>query len=173
MNTPILKILPVLLLLLMCQSAFAQEETELDKRNGFKDIKMATSIDSIKGAKFVKDFKEKGSDAQLYIIENPEYSTIGEVKIESIEVKTYKKLIYEIVVLTEKDERLMKGMERALGKPIYNVRDESYNWSGIKLGLKFRSNSKTQLALQYSSNVIHKMMREDKSKKIDDIASDF
>ena len=154
-------------------AAFAQEETELDRRNGFKDIKMASPIDSIKGAKFVKDFKEKDSDAKLYVIEHPDYSTIGEVKIESIEVKAYKGLIYEIVVITEKDERLMKGMERALGKPIYNVRDESYNWGGQKVGLKFRSQSKSQLALQYSSTIIHKMMKEDRSKKIDDIASDF
>lgn len=169
-----LKLNPLFVILLfVCGSTFAQDETELDRRNGFKDIKMASPIDSIKGAKLIKEFKEKGSDAQLYVIENPDYSTIGEVKVESIEVKTYKGLIYEIVVITEKDERLMKGMERALGKPIYNVRDESYNWGGQKVGLKFRSQSKSQLALQYSSTIVHKMMKEDRSKKIDDIASDF
>ena len=67
----------------------------------------------------------------------------------------------------------MKGMESALGKPIYNVRDESYNWSGKNLGRKFRSVSKSQLELFYTSTVMHKMMREDKDKKIDDIADDF
>ena len=93
--------------------------------------------------------------------------------IEGIEVKTYKGLIYEILVITAKDERLMKGMERALGKPVYNVRDESYNWSGQKGGLKFKSHSKKQLQLLYSSNIVHKMMKDDKSRKIDDISDDF
>jgi len=163
----------LLLALTLCTALIAQE-TELDKRNGFKDIKMASPIDSIKGVKFKKDFKEKGHHpAKLYSIEHPDYQTIGEVKIERIEVKAYKGLIYEIVVITEKDTRLMKGMENALGKPIYNVRDESYNWGGKNLALKFSSRSKNQLELLYTSTVMHKMMREDKDKKIDDIADDF
>jgi hypothetical protein len=131
------------------------------------------SASSIKGAKFKKDFKEKEHPAKLYTIEYEDYSTIGEVKVDRIEVKTYKNLIYEILVITEKDERLMKGMEKALGKPIYNVRDESYNWVGEKASLKFKSHSKAHLELLYNSTVMHTMMREDKAKKIDDIADDF
>lgn len=149
------------------------QESELDKRNGFKEIKLAEPIDSVKDAKFVKDLKEKGQHVKLYTIDNPDYASIGEVKIESIEVKAYKGLVYEILVITEKDERLMKGMERAFGKPVYNVRDESYNWATKNIGLKFRSKSKSQLELFYSSNIVYKKMHEDKSKKIDDIASDF
>lgn len=150
------------------------QETELDKRNGFKDIKLASSIDSVKGAKFKKDFTEKGHHpAKSYSIEHPDYQAIGEVKIEHIEVKTYKSLIYEILVITDKDLRLMKGMEAALGKPIYNVRDESYNWGGKNVGLKFKSHSKNQLELLYSSTIVLKMIREDKAKKIKDISGDF
>jgi hypothetical protein len=151
---------------------FAQE-TELDKRNGFKGIKLTMHIDSVKGVKFKKDFKEKHLPAKVYSIEHPDYATVGEVKVERIEVKTYKDLIYEILVITEKDERLMKGMEKALGKPTYNVRDESYNWVGEKLNLKFKSHSKNQLELLYNSILMHNQMREDKAKKIDDIADDF
>jgi hypothetical protein len=149
------------------------QETELDKRNGFKDIKLASSIDSVRGAKFKKDFKEKGHPAKVFSIEHPDYATIGDVKVERIEVKTYKNLIYEIMVITTKDERLMKGMEKALGKPVYNLRDESYNWIGEKLSLKFRPHSKTQLELVYNSYVVHTLMKEDKNKKIEDIADDF
>jgi hypothetical protein len=150
------------------------QETELDKRNGFKDIKMASPIDSVRGAKFVKEFKEKNHHtAKLYTIDHPDYKTIGEVKINSIEVKAYKGLVYEISVVTEKDPRLMKGMESALGKPIYNVRDESYNWSGQNLGLRFMSRSRNQLELLYSSAVIQRMMLEDKKQKIKDISNDF
>jgi hypothetical protein len=152
--------------------AFGQE-TEIDKRNGFKDIKLASPIDSVKGAKFKKDYKFKGHPAKVYTIDHPDYQSIGEVKVEEIEVRTYKGLIFEIIVITDKDERLMKGMEKALGKPVYNVRDESYNWVGEKVGLKFRSHSKNQLELFYNSFVVHKMMREDKDKKIEDISDDF
>ncbi len=163
-----------ILSILLVGSAVVAQETELDKRNGFKDIKLASSIDSVKGAKFKKDFIEKGHHpAKSYSIEHPDYQTIGEVKIEHIEVKTYKSLIYEILVITDKDLRLMKGMEAALGKPIYNVRDESYNWGGKNVGLKFKSHSKNQLALLYSSTIVHKMIREDKAKKIKDISGDF
>jgi hypothetical protein len=161
-----------LLVILSC-SAFAQEN-EFDKRNGFKDIKLASPIDSIKGAKFKKDFKEKGHHpAKLYSIEHPDYQSIGEVIINQIEVKTYKGFIYQILVVTEKDTRLMKGMEAVLGKPAYNVRDESYNWGGQKGGLKFKSHSKNQLELLYFSTVVYKMMNEDKANKIKDISGDF
>jgi hypothetical protein len=162
----------VLTFLLACTMSLAQE-TELDKRNGFKDIKLASNIDSLKGAAFKKDFKEKGHPAKLYTVEHPDFESIGDVKINRIEVKTYKGLIYEILVITEKDERLMKGMERALGKPVYNIRDESYNWGSKNVGLRFSSFSKNQLQLLYTSNIIHNKMREDKSKKIDDISEDF
>ncbi|HEY3385776.1 MAG TPA: hypothetical protein VGK46_04660 [Saprospiraceae bacterium] len=159
--------------LLIVSSSFAQE-TELDRRNGFKDIKLASSIDSIKGAIFKKDFKDKGHHpAKLYEIDHPDYKSIGEVAINHIEVKTYKGFIYEILVITDKDERLMKGMERALGKPIYNVRDESYNWAGKQVGLRFSSHSRSQLQLLYTSTIIINKMKEDKSKKIDDISGDF
>lgn len=165
-------------LLLFCTlSLFAvcsyAQESELDRRNGFKDIKMASPIDSIKGATFKKDIRHNGLDAKLYVIEHPDYSSIGEVKINLIEARTYKGLIYQLNVVTEKDTRLMKGMESALGKPVYNVRDETYNWSGEKLGLKFGSHSRNQLSLEYTSTIVSKMMAEDKKQKVKDIANDF
>lgn len=155
-------------------ASFSQEENEFDKRNGFKDIKLASPIDSVKGTEFKKDFKEKGNyPAKLYIVDHPDYKSIGEVAIHKIEIKTYKGLIYEILVITEKDERLMKGLERALGPSGYNVRDETYNWSGKKGSLKFRSHSKNELELLYNSFVVYALMKEDKSKKIDDISDDL
>jgi hypothetical protein len=62
-------------LLFSCLTVFSQEtgtETELDKRNGFKDIKLASPIDSVKGAKFKKDIKENSHPAKVYTIEDPE-----------------------------------------------------------------------------------------------------
>jgi hypothetical protein len=153
----------------------AQDDlTELDRRNGFKNIKLGMAIDSVAGSKFKKDIKEKGNyPAKLYEIINPDNNTIGEVTVNKIEVKTYKELIYEISVLTVKDPRLMKGLESALGKPVYDVRDETYTWMGKNLTLKFKQAHKNQLELLYSSAVIRKMMVEDQNAKIKDIANDF
>lgn len=167
-----MKIILFFVLSCIAISGFGQE-TELDRRNGFKDIKMASPIDSIKGATFKKDSKHNGHPIKIYTIEHPDYATIGEVKINQIEAKTYKGFIYQLIVITEKDSRLMKGLESALGKPIYNVRDESYNWPGQNVGLKFRSYSKNQLSLDYGSAIVIKMMQEDKKQKIKDIANDF
>lgn len=159
-------------LTLFAINGYAQE-SELDRRNGFKDIKLVSPIDSIKGATFKKDIKHNGLDAKLYVIEHEDYSSIGEVKINLIEARTYKGLIYQLNVITEKDTRLMKGMESALGKPVYNIRDESYNWAGQNVGLKFRSHTRNQLSLEYTSTIVHKMMLEDKKQKVKDIANDF
>ncbi|MDL5047149.1 hypothetical protein QQ054_14085 [Oscillatoria amoena NRMC-F 0135] len=169
-------ILPsVSLLLIVVNLGFAQNDlTELDKRNGFKDIKMTYPIDSVKGAKFKKDISEKGNHpAKLYEVLDPSYLTIGDVRVSRIEVKTYKNYIYEILVITDKDTRLMKGMESALGKPVYDVRNDTYKWTGRNLSLTFKPASKNELELLYTSYVVHKMMKDDKKKKIDAIADDF
>lgn len=163
------------ILFLVSFACLAQDNlTELDRRNGFKNIKLGMVVDSIPGSLFKKDIKEKGNyPAKLYEIIHPDNSTIGEVAVNKIEVKTYKELVYEISVLTAKDTRLMKGLESALGKPVYDVRDETYTWMGKTLTLKFKKAPKNQLELLYSSATVRKMMVEDTNKKIDEIANDF
>lgn len=154
--------------------AGAQDLAELDRRNGFKDLKLGTLIDSVKGASFKKDVKEKNEfPVRLYEVVNPEYKSIGEVKVKKVEVKTYKDLIYEIVVTTNKDTRLMKGMEKSFGKPKYITPTDTYNWKTDSLSLTFKDYSKNELRLTYRFYPILKMMRVDKGKKIDDIATDF
>lgn len=167
--------IPIFLCHLISLPLLAQDDlTELDKRNGFKNIKMTMHIDSVPGAVFKKDIKEKGHfPAKLYEVVHPDNATIGEVAVNKIEVKTYKDLIYEITVITDQDTRLMKGMESALGRPLYDVRDETYTWTGKNLSLKFSKASKKTLQLLYSSAIVRRMMEEDKRKKIDDIADDF
>src|SRR5687768_8013774 len=101
-----------LLFVIAFSNCFCQDLAELDKRNGFKDIKLGSSIDSVKGFKLKKEFKERDEyPAKLYEVEHPDYEKIGEVKIDKVELKTYKDLIYEINVVTDKDERLMKALE--------------------------------------------------------------
>lgn len=164
------------ILISMTTTAFAQDEgeTELDRRNGFKTLKLGIPIDSVKGAEFKKDVKEKNEfPVKLYEVNNHEYRNIGEVKVRSVEVKTYKDVIYEITVITHKDTRLMKGMLRTFGEPKYILTSDTYNWVGKTLSLTFKDHSRNEIKLTYRCFPIIRMMFEDKGKKIDEIAEDF
>jgi hypothetical protein len=164
----------LLILVFFSSNLLAQKSEELEKRNGFKDIKLGMLIDSLKAAKFKKDFKEKDEfPAKLYSVEHPDYEKIGEVDIKKVEMKTYKGLIYQIIVTVEKDPRVMKALESIYGRSEYDVRNEIYVWSAPSLILKFKSVSKNQLELEYSSFPVYNMMKEDKSKKVEAIADDF
>jgi len=155
-------------------AAYGQDVAELERRNGFKDIKLGTPIDSIKGAEFKKDVKEKNEfPAKLYEIDNDQYKNIGEVKVRSVEVKTYKDIVYEIIVITHKDTRLMKGMTKSFGQPKYILVTDTYNWLGENLSLTFKDHSRNEIKLNYRCFPVIKMMFADKGKKIDEIAEDF
>lgn len=155
-------------------TGFSQDISELGKRNGFKEIKLGMIIDSLKGCSLKKEFLEKDEfPAKLYSVDNPEYQKIGEVKVNKIEVKTYKDLIYEISVITDKDQRMMRALESIYGKSDYDIKKETYFWKNDNIILKFRSHSKNHLELQYISMLIYKNMKEDKNQKVDDIAHDF
>ena len=162
------------LFFLSASGAFAQDLAELDRRYGFKDLKLRSHIDSVKRTNFKKDIKEKNEfPAKLYEVENEDYKSIGEVKVKKVEVKTYKDLVYEIIVITSKDTRLMKGMEKSFGKPLYILVTNTYNWKTDSLSLTFKDHSKHELRLTYRCYPVLKMMRIDKGKKIEDIAADF
>lgn len=163
-----------LFLFVLSFAARAQDNSELERRNGFKDLKLGTAIDSVMGAKFVKEMKEKGEfPVKLYEVKNPAYKNIGEVKVKEVEVKTYKDRVYEIVVITEKDTRLMKGMMKSFGEPKYILTTDSYNWQGSTLSLTFNDHAKNEIRLRYRSYPLLKQMQIDKGKKIEEIAQDF
>jgi len=131
-------------------------------------------VDSVKGVKFKKDIKEKDEfPAKLYATEHPDYSKIGEVAVNRVELKAYKGLVYEITVIAEKDTRLMKALESIYGKANYDQLNELYFWTADNLIMKFKSHSRNQLEMVYTSHIVHKMMKEDKNKKVEDIADDF
>jgi hypothetical protein len=162
------------LLLAISTSCLSQDLAELDKRNGFKDIKLGDPIDSVIGFKLEKEFMEKEEyPAKLYEVENPAYEKIGEVKVNKVMLKTYKDLIYEIRVITVKDPRLMKALELLYGRADYDLKNDAYFWKADNLILKFQSEGKNRLELLYISPGLHRTMKEDKNKKVDDIANDF
>jgi hypothetical protein len=162
------------LLLLLASFTYAQNIQELEKRNGFKDIELGSMADSVKGSKVKKEFKEKDLyPAKLYTVEHPDYEKIGEVRVKEIELKSYKDLIYEIKVLTDKDPRLMKALESLFGKAEYDMKNQLYFWKSDRIILKFKATGKNFLELEYSSPVVRNMMKDDKEQKVDDIANDL
>lgn len=148
--------------------------SELEKRNGFKDIKLGMPVDSVKGIKFKKDFMEREEfAAKLYTVENDMYASIGEVDVKKIEIKSYKGMVYEILVIAEKDPRLMKALESIYGRAEYDMKKEMYFWKAPSLVMTFKSHSKNQLEMTYFSYAVSKIMKEDKAKKVEAIADDF
>jgi hypothetical protein len=163
-----------LLLIIAFQVRAQNDTTELDRRNGFKDIKLGMVVDSLKGIKFKKDFKERDEfPAKLYAFDHPAYQKIGEVDIKEIELKAYKSLVYEINIVVDKDPRLMKALESVYGKSEYDIKNQIYFWKTDNLLLRFKARGKNHLELMYHSFIIIKMMKADKEKKVDDIANDF
>ncbi len=167
------KIITISSLFLISITGIAQDTSELNRRNGFKDIKLGSSVDSIKGATFKKDFKEKDEfEAKLYEVNHSDYKTIGEVEVKNLQLMTYTDLVYKIIVTTSKDSRVMKALEKSYGKATYVVRTTSYNWKAENLSLTFRAH-KNKIELIYRSYPVLRKMAEDKGKKIEEIAEDF
>lgn len=165
----------LLLVLATVSSAFGQDIAELERRNGFKELKLGMPIDSVQGEKKLKkEFKEQDEfPARLYTLTDADYEHIGEIPIKKVEIKTYKDLVYQINIVTEKDPRLMKALESVYGRANYDMKQETYFWKGETLILKFRSFSKNQLEMEFGSYRVLEMMKDDKAKKVEDIADDF
>ena len=155
--------------------ALGQDASELLRRNGFKDIKLGSPVDSVKGALFKKDFTElKEFEAKLFEVRNPAYEKIGEAEVKEVELKAYKGLIYEIIVTTPKDPRIMRALEKSYGKAAYNIRTEAYVWHVPKqISLIYKGQNKKEVTLTYRSYPVIKLMFADKKKKIEEIAEDF
>lgn len=152
----------------------SQDIQELERRMGFKDIKLGADISTIEGAEFKKEFKNKEDvSAKLYRVVHKNYESIGDIKVRSLELNVYRHKIYEIVVVTDKDPRLMKSLEEAFGRAEYNVRSDSYIWLAESLSLSFTSRSKKELEMVYRSASVIKQMKEDKRKDIKKLSSDF
>ncbi|MCW5911183.1 MAG: hypothetical protein KIT62_08925 [Cyclobacteriaceae bacterium] len=167
-----MKLLP-LLLLISFSLTHAQDVNELEKRNGFKEIKLGMSIDSVKGAEFKKDLAErKEFPVKLYETKHPDYMAIGDVPVKLVSLKTYKGMIYEIEVTTGHDPRVMRGLEKSYGKATYSLRTESYYWKAQTLTLAYKGYRK-EVKLTYRSAPVIRMMYADKNKQVEDIADDF
>jgi hypothetical protein len=157
----------------LLSSLYAQDIAELDRRNGFKSIKLGSSIDSLEGAVFKKEIKErKEFPAKLYEVKSIDYKAIGGIPIKKVELKTYNGLIYEIHVYFPKDPRVMQSLEKSFGEAIYSIRMSSYYWKAETLSLIFKGEGK-QVHITYRSGPILRMMYADKNQKAEDLSQEF
>lgn len=164
----------ILIQFLFAGMCFSQDHEELARRNGFKDIKLGSSIDSVKGTIFKKDgFELKEFPIRIYEVEHPNYSNVGDVPVTQVELKVYKGLIYEIIVITDMDPRIMRGLEKSYGKATYSIRTESFYWRAPHLLSLTYKGSRKEIKLTYRSMPMAKVMYADKHKKIDEVAEDF
>jgi hypothetical protein len=162
-----------LFLVVVTATLFGQTISELDRRNGFKSIKLGNPIDSVKEAIFKKDIIElKKFPAKIYETKHEDYLSIGEVVVKKVQLKTYKNLVYEINVLLPKDQRVMQGLEKSFGAATYSVRLHAYYWNAENLSLVFKADKK-KIQLTYKSAPIIKMMHDDKNQKVEQVAEEF
>ncbi|HLT80473.1 MAG TPA: hypothetical protein VKZ86_05545 [Cyclobacteriaceae bacterium] len=163
------------LLIIAVHGLVAQSTAELDSRNGFKDIRLGTRADSVKGARLRKEFtiRDNVYPSQTYVVDHPDYASIGDVKVRSVELGAYRNLIETITLITEKDPRLMRALENLFGAATYDARNNRYFWRGESIILTYQSHAKKDLLLEYRSLLIPHMMSEDRRGKIDKIADDF
>lgn len=162
-------------LVLITIAALSQDIAELERRNGFKHIKLGMHIDSLDAeVKVRKEILEQDLyPAKILSVTAPDLQRIGEVNVNKIEIRTYNDRVYQIQVLTQKDPRLMKALESIYGKSVYDMKNQTWFWRGETLILKFTAYGRNQLELLFSSYLILDEMKADREKKVDDIADDF
>lgn len=158
----------------LANASSAQSVEELDKRNGFKDIKLATEVHQYEGLEYKEEIEDElFKQLSVYTKRKGYYESIGSIKIYEVEVLAYKGEVYKIKIITEKNPKLYGGLKKAFGEPTFSPRGDNYYWSTENLGLTFGNNAKTRLQLQYTSYVMKDRLKEDKKEEIEDIADDF
>ncbi|MDX1627493.1 MAG: hypothetical protein R3345_02270 [Fulvivirga sp.] len=167
----------VFLILLMAVpiGLFAQSVEELEKRNGFKDIKLISSPHSYEGLELKKEGvdDETFPNTRIYEAKKGHYERIGKIKIHDLEVYAYKDSIYKIVVVTEKDPKLYQGMKKLFGEPEYAYGSDRYYWMTDKLRLSYGSHGRNKIEMTYFSYLMVEKRKQEKEEVIEDIADDF
>jgi hypothetical protein len=152
--------------------AEAQNSSELDKRNGFKDIKLLTDISTLEGLEYWKAQKDKPK-YDLYKNTKEAYRNIGNVKVFKVTVYTYRNLAYKIEVISEKDEKLFRSLEKAFGKIKYSMGSQVSYWAGEHVRLTYESVNAGKIKLTYSAHGINQIIASDKKKAVDSLSSEF
>jgi hypothetical protein len=162
------------LILIIAKPLSAQRVEELEKRNGFKDIKLNTSVLSYEGLEYKKEVDDEiFPQAKLFVAKKGFYESIGVLKIYDLEVKTYKDSIFQVIVVTEKDPNLYRGLKSAFGEPDYHLRQKYYHWTSENLRLSYIPYQKDKIEMKYESFLMRAKLKEDKKQVVEDIVDDF
>lgn len=167
-----MRILFLLITLIIGTIGYGQSGKELDKRNGFKDIKLLSEISSYSSLEFSKNVKDQPKHA-IYKPTNGQYKSIGEVAISKLIVYTYSGLIYKIEVVVDKDEKLFRSLEKAFGKINSSIASKNSFWQGSKVKLTYSVEGSKKVKLTYSSKEINQIIAQDKKKDIDSLSTEF
>jgi len=170
-----MRLVGVLILIFSAFTVFGQGLEELDKRNGFKDIKLMSSASSYEGLELDKTEVEDETfpNTSIYTAKKGYYESIGKLKIHDLEVYAYKDSIYKIIVITEKDPNLYKGMKKLFGEPEYAYGTERYYWNTDKLKLAYTSHSRNKIEMEYFSFLMVEKRKQEKKQVVEEIADDF
>ena len=167
-----MRLLFFIFIMIIGTSGYSQNTGELDKRNGFKDIKLITDIKSHTGLEYSKDVKDK-PDHAIYKAKKGSYKAIGDVQILKLSVFTYRDLVYKIEVTTGKNEQLYRSLEKAFGKITSSIASKNSGWYGEKVSLVYEVEGAKKVKLIYSSKEINRIIAQDKKKDIDSLSSEF
>lgn len=145
--------------------ARAQSTKDLDEKNGFREMKFGTPIDSFKGLKII----EESGDYIFYEKEN-DAKNIGDFQLETIYYGFYKGWFYVVVLETPgySDSRGILGtLEELYGKGYQsNPYIEKYYWFGKKVTASYDENSVTKKAtVRLSSKIIADRIDADKKEQ--------
>ena len=163
-----------ILLLLLSTTLFAQNVSELDKRGGFQDIKLKSNIDSLTNLEFKKNFKDKRfPDSKIYTNVKGTYGNIGSIKVHNVQVKAYKGMIYEIVVISEKSIGLYRGLVSAFGEPKYSHREKKNYWQTDDIKLWYSIKGKDKIVLEYYSLAMEKVRKKEQKANLQGVIDDF
>jgi hypothetical protein len=167
-----MRILITLLFISASLSGYSQKSNELDRRNGFKDLKILSDVTIYPGLEHWKDDKSK-PDHAIYRSKKGNYEKIGEVEISKMTVYTYRDLIYRLEVITDKDEKLFRSLEKAYGKINSSIAASYSFWEGENVRLNYETEGSKKIKLTYQSKQIKQIIALDKKKEVDSLSTEF
>jgi len=153
-------------------TALGQNSEELDRRNGFKDIKLLSDISEMEGLEYWKAQKNQPKH-DLYRNVKGAYTSIGEVRVYKVTVYTYRNLAYKIEIIAEKNEKLFRSLEKAFGKIKYSMGSQISYWAGEEVRLNYESVGSSKIKLTYSAHGINQIIASDKKKAVDSLSDEF
>lgn len=167
-----MRILLILVFIAFTLSVSGQSEAELDKRNGFKDIKLLSDVTKYEGLAFSKPLKNNPGHT-IYKKVKGYYETIGDIEVYNLVVYAYKNQIYQINVTTKKEEKLFRSLEKAFGKVNTSLVTPNPYWEGENVKLIYIVAGAKKLTLSYQSKKIKQIIANDKKKDVENLSTDF